>query len=119
MEGSVVFQRLRTPENAIIEERGVYLRLGRRSRGVQLDMRAAAAEEVAASRAGRVDCVLREDQRRRERRPAVGRLVETDLRTSRRREAAAVGRGRAVSRHVRADEDMIGVVWIDRDRTDS
>src|SRR5216684_6860919 len=65
VEVAVSVQRHRPAEDAIVEERGVDLRL---SPGpVQLDMRAAATEEVAAVGASRVHRVLNKDLRRRER----------------------------------------------------
>src|SRR5205823_2656796 len=63
VEVAVSVQRHRPAEDAIIEEGGVDLRLA--PMPVELDVRAAAAEEVTAGGASWVDRVLREDHRRR------------------------------------------------------
>src|SRR5205807_10656982 len=85
-EGRVPVQGLGAAEEAVIERRRVDLGLAPGT--VELDVRDAAAEEIAAVRATRIDGVLGQDQNRRERRPAIGRLVQTDLSRTRRREAA-------------------------------
>src|SRR5439155_21768299 len=116
VEIAVSIQRYRPTEDAIIKERGVDLRLA--SRAIQLYVRAAAAEEVAASGASRVDRVLGKNHLVRKGRPTVRGLVEADLRLPRWREAAAVDRRRAMTCYVGADKDVTRVSWIDGDRSD-
>src|SRR5262245_515654 len=75
-------------ENAVVNERGVNLRLA--CWPVELDVRATAAKEVPAVRTTRADRVLREDHSRRPRCSAVGRLVQTDRGRAWRRKATAL-----------------------------
>ena len=116
MEGGVVVQGRRAPEDAVVEERSVDLSLARRS--VQLDVRHTTAEKVGAVHGSRIGNVrwLAEDAS--EGRAAVRRFVETDLRFPGRREAPAVHGRRAMPRNICADEDMVGVGRVDRDCAD-
>src|SRR5262249_1810013 len=67
-------------ENAVVEERGVDLRLRNGScYPVELDVRATAAEEVTAVRATREYGVLGKNHGGNKRRPTVSRFVEADL----------------------------------------
>ncbi len=56
MKEVVAILRCGSPINPVVEERGVHL--GLRGGSVQLDVRRAAAEEVGAGGARRVDVVL-------------------------------------------------------------
>ena len=114
MEAGAVQRR--PAKNAIVKERGIDLRLGRWP--VEFDVRTAATEEVAAVCGTRGDYVLGQDLCRRESGPAVSRLVETDLCGSGRREAATVHRRGPVACHIRADENVVRIGGVDRNRAD-
>ena len=116
VEGRVAVQRVRAAVETVVEDRRVDL--GLTAVPVELHVRDAAAEEVPTVRGRRIGHVLRENQLGRERCTSVRRLVEPDLRDARRREAAAVHRRRPVPGDRRADEDVVRVGRIDRDRAD-
>ena len=118
MEGAVAILRHRASENAEVEERGINLRLGG-CRLMKLDVRATAAEEVTAVRAGWVDGVLWiQDLCYRKTATVIMGLVKSYQRRTGRGKTAAVDRRRPMACDVSADKDMGRVSRIDCDRTD-